>query len=73
LFLQLIALVCMCVVCGLYEYHSGEGVRRKSKVLLIYFADGGRRGREKIIKKEDRNFIRKEGMGRKTGIIVFGS
>jgi len=36
-------------------------------VLFIYFADGGHRGKEKIIKEENRNFIKKGGMGKKDG------
>jgi len=36
-------------------------------VLLIYFSDNGRRGREKIVKKTDRNFTREGGSGEEHG------
>jgi len=36
-----------------------ERERKRSEV-LIYFADSGRRGKEKIMKEEDRNLLHKE-------------
>jgi len=47
--------------------HSEEGVRRGSKMWLIYFSDSGHRGREKIIEETDRNIIQKGGNGKKDG------
>jgi len=37
---------------------------RRSEVLL-FFMDSGRRGREKIMKKEDKNFVKKGEIGKK--------
>jgi len=40
--------------------HSGEGVRRGSKMWLFYFSNSGCRGREKIIEETDRNIMESE-------------
>jgi len=35
--------------------------------MLVYFANSGRRGRKKIMEKEDGNFVRKGGVGKRDG------
>jgi len=37
----------------------------RGEVESVYFTDNGCRGREKIIEEADRNFLRKEGNGKK--------
>jgi len=53
--------ICLCV--ELTEYINVMERKRRRSEVLIYFADSGHREKEKIMKEEDRTFIRKRGMG----------
>jgi len=58
-------ILCLQFVCvDLSEYIVVQRERRKSE-MSIYFANSGRRGRKKIMEKENENFVRKGEVGKK--------
>jgi len=61
-----VSIISFTFVCVLVCIVMEERERKRSEV-LIYFSDNGRRGREKIVKEADRNFMREGRSGEKDG------